>query len=150
MTHCRFTNPSAPAKYAEYCDNVQIDSKYLAIHDGQIVSIINPKLAATRNLTDETLADIAKLHVTRYLTCKAAEALSGESSPELTALFESFIANESALQELWGFPIDGTYHEWYEFPHCTCPKMDNKERRGTKYQVFTVGCPIHTPSISIV
>jgi hypothetical protein len=58
-------------------------------------------------------------------------------------LFPLWIANEYALQRLWGFPEDPKYHRSYYYPQCTCPKIDNEDMRGTPYRVYDASCPIH-------
>ena len=50
---------------------------------------------------------------------------------------------EYQLQEAWGFKKNRFMHEWYLVPKCKCPKMDNAEARGTKYQIISGNCPIH-------
>jgi len=51
---------------------------------------------------------------------------------------------EFQLQESWKFEKDKNYHRyWWTLPKCTCPKMDNEDRFGTDYHVYSSDCPIH-------
>lgn len=51
---------------------------------------------------------------------------------------------EFNMQEAWKFGKNAEFHEWYLIPKCTCPVMDNMELRGTKYNIFSGDCPVHT------
>lgn len=54
---------------------------------------------------------------------------------------------EYKLQENWNFPKDKQWHSyWWKLPQCTCPKLDNRERLGTGYQIVTLSCPYHGSS----
>ena len=48
-----------------------------------------------------------------------------------------------ALQLLWRFPPEIKYHDFTDFPHCTCPILDNKERIGMENKIIHKNCPIH-------
>ena len=50
---------------------------------------------------------------------------------------------EFALQKEWNIPQDANYHTYWSRPkHCTCPKMDNKDRFGFG-KIISGDCPLH-------
>ena len=65
------------------------------------------------------------------------------SKLKLKMLAAVFDALEFEQQELWNFPRDANFHHWFEFPGCTCPKMDNKEALGTNRRIIFEDCPIY-------
>lgn len=49
------------------------------------------------------------------------------------------------LQEAWGFEEDRNMHSyWHRIKGCTCPNLDNLDRRGTTYRVISGSCPWHS------
>lgn len=138
-----FINPKELEFFEKYLAQTTIDKKFIVRTHDRVISIINPELAAMQDLTDERISAIAKMHLARFRICTRASRLQSTSKKNLRILFDEFTANEYALQEAWGFEKDASYHSWWEFPHCTCPKLDNAERKGTKYQIHNPNCPIH-------
>jgi hypothetical protein len=113
---------------------------------GDLVSVVHPGLAQRLNVSVENVREIARLHVTRYEICTAAEALnptSAEDNINIRILHANFVDNEFKLQELWGFDRNANFHRFWEFPHCTCPNMDNNDRLGSSYHVIDMSCPVH-------
>ena len=61
--------------------------------------------------------------------------------PEYVSLIESI---EYAMQRLWGFDEDSTYHtHWFTDPKCDCPIMDNSERQGVDMKIVNLSCQLH-------
>lgn len=114
--------------------------KYRVEHNGE-VTYINNKLVERRGIDDETLEKIKQSHVERIALFQQARATTDATT--LRALAESFEQLEFRQQELWGFPRDATMHRWFDFPGCTCPKMDNIDSMGTTYKTYDFDCPIH-------
>jgi hypothetical protein len=50
---------------------------------------------------------------------------------------------EYRLQKLWHFKKNQNFHRFWDLPHCSCPKMDNEERWGTKHHIYDNNCIIH-------
>ncbi len=48
-----------------------------------------------------------------------------------------------ALQQEWGFREDPKFHEFWNLPKCTCPKLDNEDRHPAGKPIFNIDCPIH-------
>lgn len=121
----------------------QISEKYVARVDGTIVSVASSQLAASRNISDEDLQSIVAGHCVRYTLCKKAESLPDTEVDHIKQLHEQFIQNEYSLQSLWGFDPNSNFHRWWDFPHCSCPTLDNEDLYGTKYDIHVQGCIIH-------
>ena len=51
---------------------------------------------------------------------------------------------EIVMQRLWGFEYSPDYQTYrFDFIDCTCPRLDNQERRGTGYWAYNTDCPVH-------
>lgn len=110
---------------------------------------LNPRLIEAKNVSDENVLELIKLHNQKNVIFSEAEKLSPKSFDDrekLKDMSKNIEEIEFKMQALWGFDVDATFHEWYLFPHCTCPKLDNSDMRGTKYQVVSCNCPIHGSS----
>jgi hypothetical protein len=112
--------------------------------------MINKKLAEERGLTPEKEAKIEVRQREREGIYKEMEGLSpsvGTDRIKLKALAEKVTKISFELQELWGFTKDSTFHFWFNVPHCTCPKIDNRERMGVDCgRIISSNCPIHSLS----
>ena len=52
---------------------------------------------------------------------------------------------EYTLQSLWRFPLSSNFHmHQFYIDGCLCPKLDNKERFGSGYFVYSMDCPFHS------
>ena len=103
--------------------------------------MINEKLAEERGISKGDQILIKGFHINRDHIRLASE---NTDDPVLQrALYMAYMSNEMVLQELWGFGADPNYIRFWEFPGCTCPKMDNEDRYGTDYEVYSDNCPIH-------
>ena len=123
-----------------------VNPKFVARYNNKVVSIVSPKMVIKKEVTDEKLALIVAGHARRYKICLDASKLDATNSVgelKLLELYKAFTANEFALQEAWGFDRDANFHPSWEFPQCSCPTMDNRERSGTPYKVVISGCKIH-------
>jgi hypothetical protein len=100
--------------------------------------MINPKHPKASSLTEDQVFAIESLHKVRDEIVRIAY-----NAPTVArTLFKLWEANEYILQDLWGFDRDPKYHFSYEFPHCTCPKLDNDD--AYPYMRYIHGdCPIH-------
>lgn len=127
-----------------------IDEKYLVIINDVPVSFINPALVKSKNVNDNDVSEIKKLHISRIELFEMMSLTSPED-PDSKPFFEECVAMlkdiEFLLQKHWGFDEDEDFHVWWFIaPHCTCPKIDNAERIGTKYRIINQSCPLHGSS----
>ena len=108
---------------------------------------INMGLAASRNLSVETIIKIEQLHDTRGTVHKAIRSATLAQSKEVVyALASSLPSIETALQVLWGFPTDINYYRFWEVPCCICPRMDNEDSYPSGYYVINSQCWLHGDS----
>jgi len=114
--------------------------KEFTAKDGLKVTL-NMNLAKAKGVSEETLQKIADIHETKYAVLDLMRAC--EEKESLRALAKQITEIEFSLQDLWGFPLDENFHRPWQLPHCTCPKMDNEERYGTKYTIVNCSCIIH-------
>jgi len=102
---------------------------------------LNPNLVEQKKLSPAQVAELVEEHRYKLLVFELAKntenpSLIVELSDELTQI-------EYRMQRLWGFPIDSNYHEWYLFPKCKCPKMDNADNRGSSRRIISADCLVH-------
>lgn len=94
----------------------------------------------TQKITFEELCEIVKLHKERYdLHCLLT---STKDEVFMVILFNQLTQIEYELQMLWGFETNRIWHRSWEWSHCSCPKMDNRDAFPYR-QYATVGCPLH-------
>ncbi|MHA1691362.1 MAG: hypothetical protein ACTSU7_06970 [Candidatus Heimdallarchaeaceae archaeon] len=105
------------------------------------IYILNPRLIEARDIPDSTVSEIIALHNIKNSIFFVAEHV--DNVELLRSLAKEVTELEFEMQELWGFPQDQNFHEWYTFPKCSCPKMDNADARGTKYGITSGDCLIH-------
>lgn len=123
------------------------DSLEVVSGNGEFICYLNPGLVDKQNLTDSEIAALKTTHRLRYeLFAIAANMKSPEA---LKALAKFFSKLESEQQRLWHFDVDENYYRFFDFPGCTCPKMDNAERLGTPYHIISMDCPIHGEGINV-
>ncbi len=119
-----------------------IDEKYIVRDEnGDVVSVVSDTLVEQRNISDEFLERIKKLHLKRFKVKE--KMINTDDHSRLRVLANTIKDLEFELQDLWGFERDYSMHDWFDVPKCTCPKMDNRERKGTDYQIISINCPIH-------
>ena len=105
---------------------------------------VNFYLAKKQNLSDERVKMIESVHEVRNDVFALMKKLDPEKDKNtLNKLDKMCNKIEFHLQNLWGFEKNGYYHRFWDRPHCTCPKMDNNERVGTKWTIIAENCPLH-------
>lgn len=118
-----------------------MDIQKYKVRWGRETTVLNWRLVERMGVSDEVLELIKDTH--RIRMCIFKNARNTDCVETLRTLAQEFDELEFVQQELWGFGRDSTYHNWFEFPKCTCPKMDNADMRGTTYRIITADCPIH-------
>ena len=109
--------------------------------NGNPMGRLNRVLVEKQDISEEAQRKIIRSHVALN---KVYDQMSLTANPEkLRRLAKRVTRIEFIQQDLWKFGRDENFHNWYEVPGCKCPKMDNRERKGTKYGIVNCGCPIH-------
>lgn len=112
--------------------------------DGEILTYLNSRLGERQKITEAQLEALKLSHQLRWMLFEAARHETVKDAPlKLQLLANVFDALETEQQKLWNFPVDPNHHRWFDFPGCTCPKLDNADRLGTDYKIHNVECPIH-------
>lgn len=109
--------------------------------DGKPVYALNASLVLRQKLDASELRALKSLHAEKLKYFKLMKETDEPEQLREYAKQVEFI--EFEMQKNWHFPQDASYHEWYRVPKCTCPKMDNEDRRGTEYKSIDPQCPIH-------
>lgn len=115
--------------------------KYPIIVNGTVVGYLNASLVEKQRLSDFDIKSVIALHVLLFAEYAAME--DTDDPRELRRISGVISMIEYEQQRFWGFTQDRRFHNWYRVPKCTCPKVDNMERRGTDYQIINEDCPVH-------
>lgn len=108
---------------------------------GVQVDALNFHLAVRQGLTKEKVLELVKLH---HMKDALYKRMRRSCKPETLRIMAAEVVEIFLEQQkLWNFPQDPNFHDWYEMPKCECPKMDNRDLKGTKYRIFSGKCPIH-------
>jgi hypothetical protein len=104
---------------------------------------LNPDLIKWQGLTEEEVQEIVKLHEVRECVFGVMEETNDPADLRILAGVVEDL--EFKLQDAWKFPRNRDWHcWWYRVPKCICPKLDNTERQGTKYRIYSGNCPVHS------
>jgi len=121
-------------------------SKYdVYAYDGRIVCRLNKHLAEYQKVTDEQLCALKVTHQLKESLFNIAK--NTNNSLALKALAAVFDKLEFEQQKLWNFGEDANHHYFFDFPGCTCPRLDNLERLGHEGKVYSGNCPIHGDNV---
>jgi len=109
--------------------------------NNNVIAIINPVMAKDKGLDDTHIQAINTSHQIKHFLFDLARKSENETEIEMLAsLVESL---EFLQQKIWGFVPDRSHHRFFDFPGCTCPKIDNEDRLGGGERVYNPECPVH-------
>lgn len=109
---------------------------------------LNDKLVRQQKLDQKEIDEIMALHdIKRSVMIDMAGLDPKKEFPRLMELRNKITQLEFSLQEIWKFPENENFHRFWELPHCSCPRMDNEDRWGTKYRVYAAQCILHGVTI---
>ena len=128
------------AQYDPNCEQFP-DLPYAVIHNGIVISYLNPGLIRRNGLTQAEVDKLKALHCELYEVYLKMEAT--DDPAELKTLFKETTRIETAQQKLWKFVPSENFHYWFEVPKCLCARLDNMERLGTPYRIISSNCPVH-------
>ena len=116
------------------------EKEQLRVTYGKYDMVLNPQMAGKLKIYQ--VEELKKVYIELF---KVFEQMENEGSRiELYKLNQSIEPLEFKMQELFGFKVDRNYHRyWCECPKCTCPKMDNRDIRGTDIRYYDEECIIH-------
>ncbi|QDP60400.1 MAG: hypothetical protein GOVbin1096_28 [Prokaryotic dsDNA virus sp.] len=100
----------------------------------------NVALAKSRGLTDEDMHGLNSVYKNLHQIL-ARPSMLCDTPKQAVDIVRGL---EYTMQLIWKFPLDKSYHSyWFELQGCTCPKMDNRDRMGTFFNIITDACPYH-------
>ena len=100
---------------------------------------MNKKLLDQQNCW-ENLEKIKQAHVRKLEIYSKLRRTRNKS--KLRELGDKVTEIEFELQGLWKFPLDKNFHRFWEYPKCTCPKLDNADWYP-HLQHISADCPLH-------
>lgn len=101
--------------------------------------MINTKHPKYNDLGEQAKLAINGLHYAREII----EQQASLNDVFAERLYLTWYELQLALQDLWGFDYDPNYIRWWNYPRCTCPKLDNEFAYPTGNYVHNEKCPIH-------
>jgi hypothetical protein len=101
----------------------------------------NPRLADQQGLDQLSRDIIDNLH--NYRSLLENEVNFHNTDLTQKELYDLWFSNEKLLQKLWKFDDNEDYIKFWNFPACTCPKMDNNDNYPHGRYVRVQTCPIH-------
>jgi hypothetical protein len=109
--------------------------------------MINKKLAEKQQLDDCTIQVIEQLHKDRdALLNIAVSAVNDKGNQRLQTLYSLWLFGEHRLQKEWKFKEDDNYIKFWNFPGCSCPKIDNEDNYPYGRYVYNMDCRVHGKS----
>lgn len=109
--------------------------------------MLNPKLVAKQELTEENIQAIIAAHNERlrlFHRLKKVDPKTEEGLDELRQGAMRLEELEFEMQDAWGFPRSKDHHTWwYELPYCRCPWLDNRDNFGVDQRIIRADCPVH-------
>jgi hypothetical protein len=111
----------------------------------------NKDLADVQGVSELHRDVIDKLHTLRYLIENNVKELmisrKSVGSDKLEELIQTnyriWMENEKLLQKLWKFKEDEGYIRTWNFPACSCPKMDNEDAWPYGPYIKSQSCIVH-------
>src|SRR5574343_366053 len=110
----------------------------VVIFDGKRMYALNSALVLRQGLDVSELRALKSLHAEKLKYYKLMEETDDPAKLREYAKEVEFI--EFEMQKNWHFEQDSKFHDWYRVPKCTCPKLDNEDRKGTRYSVIDPQC----------
>ena len=112
--------------------------------DGNEICYLSSRLAERQRISVNQLGALKLSHQLKHMIFECAKHDTVKNDPiKLQMLAAVFDALENEQQKLWNFVPRANMHRWFDFPGCTCPKMDNADRLGTDFKIISEDCPIH-------
>jgi len=106
--------------------------------------MINTNLATQRNISNEDILKLERLHVARDSLHYAIQQAYGAGSRKLVkAIADVLPMVEEELQKLWGFPVNSNYYKFWSAPMCSCAVMDNEDNYPHGYYTINNSCWLH-------
>lgn len=110
---------------------------------GTEIAELNIHLVKLQKLTSDEIELLKLSHIHRFLLIQAMTKTSPANINTLLKLMHMVEEAEFTQQELWRFPKDRNFHQWFRVPHCTCPVNENDKLFGEDGVVIEHTCILH-------
>ena len=102
---------------------------------------LNPDLIIKQKLTKDDVKQLIILNQQKIVCYNEAEHT--EDATKLRALAAECEMIEYQIQDILHFKRNKNYHRWFDFPKCTCNKLDNEQNIGSDIRFYNQCCIIH-------
>lgn len=108
--------------------------------DGKLHKL-NSRLVSQRGLEQDEVDALKETHVAKeQLFAQMADCTEPQEIRKLAADNQDI---EFSQQAMWRFDLSPHFHYWWLVPHCSCPKLDNKDEHGTSMIYVDSECIVH-------
>jgi len=115
---------------------------------------LNSSLIEKQKMNRERIGEVFGLHGQKLRLFEEArlflqeltekKIINEEDREKIEEFNDDLMDLEFKAQEAWGFEQNINFHNWWlDMPGCDCPHMDNRDRQGTPYKIYSGGCPWH-------
>lgn len=106
--------------------------------------MINLSLAKERNLSQEDILAIERLHSFRDTLHNSLQSLVATNQRELMyEVGQLLFKLEASLQSLWKFDDNINFYKFWNVPHCRCPRMDCEDAFPHGHYPVSGDCWLH-------
>jgi hypothetical protein len=119
--------------------------------DGTPKGTLNTRLVVRQGLDSEEIEALCVSHTLREVVFELATRAKDQKVPNsktLKMLAQVYEALQFEQQKLWRFEPTADHHRFFDLPGCACPKLDNEDRLGTPYKIYSEACPIHKDRVA--
>lgn len=109
--------------------------------NGDFITSLNSDLVKKQKLSADDIELLKSSHVMRAMIFRV---MRNTDNKAVLKRFAKMFKNLEYLQQgLWKFKIDKSFHQWFDVPKCSCPKLDNRELNGTETCIIDFKCIVH-------
>lgn len=105
--------------------------------------VLNECMIEKQGLSEDEIRVIQELHLERLILISTMEDCIQSDKDKLRELADKITDLDFQLQDAWHFPKSSDWHKFWELPYCSCPKLDNEETYGFKYNYKSDSCILH-------
>lgn len=116
-------------------------AEFLKVGRGTKWEMIIAPCFLEKNNAWRNLSTLKSLYANKYFLYGQMEL--EEDWVRLQMLHVEVIENELKIQKAFNFKPDHKFIRFWEFPKCSCPKLDNMDSWGTGRRVIVGNCTLH-------
>ena len=128
-------------------ENVTIEDMFEKLDNNNIYLVkykeLREVIEEDRMTNDKNLDKLKKCLLEKLKIYDIIENTNSLDNKQLRQFYKKLTDIEYDMQVLYGEDEDINFHNFWETPKCTCPKIDNLETQGSGKPIFDNKCPIH-------